>query len=135
MRIPLVLDTNILISGYLWNGKPRQLLKLVKKGGFSLLYSKETINELARVLSFKFGLTAEEIHAIVMDMSGMGKKIRITSKESPILDDRTDNVFINLAVDGKATTIISGDSHLVKLKRFKNIDIVTVSDFLKREHE
>ncbi len=132
MRTPLVLDTNILISGYLWDGKPRELLKLIKEGGFTILYSKETISEFARVLSLKFGFAADEIHTIIMDMSNMGDKITITSGESPIFNDITDNVFINLAVDGKATTIVSGDSHLLKLKRFKNIEILTVSEFLKR---
>ena len=132
MRTPLVLDTNILISGYLWAGKPRQLLRLVKEGGFTVLYSKETISEFVRVFSLKFGFTADEIHTIMMDMSNMGEKITITSAESPIFNDIADNVFINLAIDGKAATIVSGDSHLLKLKRFKNIEILTASDFLKR---
>ncbi len=132
MRTPLVLDTNILISGYLWGGKPRQLLKLVKEGGFTILYSKETINEFARVLSLKFGFTAEEIHTIIMDMIDTGEAITIKSEESPIFNDTADNVFINLAIDGKATTIVSGDAHLLKLKRFKNIEILKASEFLKQ---
>lgn len=132
MRTRLVLDTNVLISGYLWDGKPRQLLKLVKEGGFTILYSKETISEFARVLSLKFGFIADEIHTIIMDMSGMGEKVTIKSEERPIFNDIADNVFINLAVDGKAAIIVSGDSHLLKLKRFKDIEILTVSDFLKR---
>ena len=132
MRTPLVLDTNVLVSGYLWDGKPRQLLKLIKKGGFVTLYSKETVNEFAKVLSLKFGFTADEIHTIIADMSNMGEMITIKSQESPISDDLTDNVFINLAIDGKAKTIVSGDSHLLKLKRFKNIEIMTVSGFLKQ---
>ena len=132
MRTRLVLDTNVLISGYLWDGKPRQLLKLVKEGDFTILYSKETISEFARVLSLKFGFIADEIHTIIMDMSGMGEKVTIKSDERPIFNDIADNVFINLAVDGKAAIIVSGDSHLLKLKRFKDIEILTVSDFLKR---
>jgi hypothetical protein len=132
MRTRLVLDTTVLISGYLWDGKPRQLLKLVKEGDFTILYSKETISEFARVLSLKFGFIADEIHTIIMDMSGMGEKVTIKSDERPIFNDIADNVFINLAVDGKAAIIVSGDSHLLKLKRFKDIEILTVSDFLKR---
>jgi hypothetical protein len=132
MRTRLVLDTNVLISGYLWDGKPRQLLKLVKEGDFTILYSKETISEFARVLSLKFGFIADEIHTIIMDMSGMGEKVTIKSDERPIFNEIADNVFINLAVDGKAAIIVSGDSHLLKLKRFKDIEILTVSDFLKR---
>ena len=38
---------------------------------------------------------------------------------------------INLAIDGGAKTIISGDSHLLKLKEFKGIEIIKVADFLR----
>lgn len=64
----LVLDTNILISGYLWDGKPRQAIRLVKSTDFRLLYCKDSITELVRVLSAKFQLSAPEIHAVVLDI-------------------------------------------------------------------
>jgi predicted nucleic acid-binding protein len=38
---------------------------------------------------------------------------------------------INLASDGGAKTIISGDSHLLKLKEYKGIKIIKVADFLR----
>lgn len=50
----LVLDTNIMISGYLWKGKPRQVIQLVKSGKFRLLSCDESIDELMRVFSIKF---------------------------------------------------------------------------------
>lgn len=128
----LVFDTNILISGYLWDGKPRQAIRLVKSNEFRLLYCKDTITELVRVLSAKFQLSAPQIHALVLDIKGMGKNIRVFSKERPIKEDLTDNVFINLAIDGNAKIIVSGDSHLLHLKEYKKIKIITVSEFLSR---
>jgi len=74
------------------------------------------MNELVRVLSMKFGLDSEEIFRIVLDIQSMGKKITIISKEQPIIDDTTDNLFINLAIDGNAKIIVSGNAHLLKLK-------------------
>lgn len=62
-----------------------------------------------------------------------GKKVSILSNDHPINDDATDNLFINLAIDGDAGIIVSGDSHLLKLKRYEGIEIVTVSEFLKRK--
>lgn len=38
MKTTLVFDTNILISGYLWRGKPRQAIKLVGEGGVESLF-------------------------------------------------------------------------------------------------
>lgn len=132
MKQAVVFDTNVLISGYLWNGSPRQAIQFVKSGEFSLLYCKESIDELIRVLSMKFGLDANEIYRIVLDIKGMGKQVSIASKEHPINDDASDNLFVNLAIDGNAGVIVSGDSHLLKLKRYKGVEIITVSEFLKK---
>ena len=132
MKPTLVFDTNILISGYLWTGKPRQAIRVVKSGGFRLLYCKESIDELIRVLSIKFGLDSGEIFRIVSDIHTIGKKTTIVSKDQPISEDITDNLFINLAIDGDARLIVSGDSHFLKLKEYKQIEIITVFEFLKR---
>ncbi len=132
MKPNLVFDTNILISGYLWTGKPRQAIRVVKSGGFRLLYCKESIDELIRVLSIKFGLDSGEIFRIVSDIHTIGKKTTIVSQDQPISEDITDNLFINLAIDGDARLIVSGDSHLLKLKEYKQIEIITVFEFLKR---
>ena len=131
MNPKLVFDTNILISGYLWNGRPRQAIRVVKTKGFTLLYCKESIDELIRVLSIKFGLDSEEIFRIVVDLQTIGKNIRVISKNQPITDDHTDNLFINLAIDGDARFIVSGDSHLLKLKKYKKIEMMTVYEFLQ----
>ena len=132
MKPTLVFDTNILISGYLWTGKPREAIRVVKSGGFRLLYCKESIDELIRVLSIKFGLDSGEIFRIVSDIHTIGKKTTIVSKDQPISEDITDNLFINLAIDGDARLIVSGDSHLLKFKEYKQIEIITVFEFLKR---
>lgn len=131
MKQVFVFDTNVLISGYLWNGKPRLAIRHIKSGDFKLLYCKESLDELIRVLSVKFQLDTQEIYAVVLDIKSMGKDIAIFSHQHPIKEDPTDNLFINLAIDGKANVIVSGDSHLLKLKEYRGIKIITVSAFLK----
>jgi uncharacterized protein len=44
--------------------------------------------------------------------------------------DPKDNKFLELAIDGKATEIVSGDQDLLILHPFRGIPIVTVSQFL-----
>lgn len=128
----IVVDTNVLISGYLWKGKPRHVLKLLRSGPYRLLYARQTLDELVRVLSLKFSLDASEIYRIVEDIRAFGKEVNIASKECPVSADSSDNVFVNLALDGKAEIIVSGDSHLLRLKKFKGIEIISVSEFLAR---
>lgn len=132
MKETIVFDTNVLISGYLWKGKSRQALRLVKSRKLRLLTSKETMDELVRVLSKKFGLDAREIYRVVLDIESIGKNIDVISKKHPVIDDPSDNVFINLAIDGDAKLIVSGDSHLLKLKNYRKIEIITVDEFVKR---
>lgn len=129
---PIVFDTNVLISGYLWDGKARQALRIIKSGKYKLLYCKESIDELVKVLSVKFHLATSEIHRIIVDINSVGKVVAVTSKERPVLNDPSDNLFINLACDGSAHLIVSGDAHLLRLKKYKGISIITVSEFVNK---
>jgi putative PIN family toxin of toxin-antitoxin system len=132
VKIPIVIDTNVLISGYLWSGKPRQAIRISSASPYESLYCRESLTELVRILSGKFNLAADEIIKIVTDIKHTSRNIHVTSNESPIFEDTADNLFINLAIDGGAKIIISGDSHLLKLEQFKGIAIIRVADFLKQ---
>jgi len=112
-------------------GKPRQVIKIVGNPPYELLYCHESLIELVRILSEKFSLAPDQIIRIVSNIKLNGKQVHVASDESPIAEDVSDNLFINLAIDGAAKTIISGDSHLWKLKEFRGIEIIKVADFLK----
>lgn len=49
-----------------------------------------------------------------------------------ICRDSKDNKFLELAVSGKADFIVTGDNDLLVLNPFRDIEIITVSDFLNR---
>lgn len=132
MKTPVVIDTNVLISGYLWSGK-RQVIKFISATPYEILYCHESLKELVRILAEKFGLLPSEIIKIVSEIKNNGRHVHVTSDESPVTEDAADNLFINLAIDGGARIIISGDSHLLKLKQFKGIAIIKVADFLKKK--
>ena len=127
----IVADTNVLISAYLWKGKPRQALKLIQNS-YNLLFSRQTLDELVRVLSVKFSLDVSDIYRIIADIQKFGKQVNIISNDDVVMEDPSDNVFINLAIDGKADIIVSGDSHLLRLKKYKGIEILTITEFLNR---
>jgi putative PIN family toxin of toxin-antitoxin system len=127
-----VFDTNILISGYLWKGPPRQAIEKVRVKEWTLLVSKDTIAELIRVLAYrKFGLSPEEIQPIIEDLSRISEIVEVTTKVTATRADLTDNMFLALAVDGRAEVIVSGDHHLLDLRQFTGIPIVRVRRFLQ----
>lgn len=127
-----VFDTNILISGYLWQGLAREAIEKVRDEEWTLLVSRETIDELIRVLAYrKFGLSPEEIQPIVEDLIQIGEIVDVTTEVTAVQNDLTDNMFLALAVDGRAEVIVSGDHHLLDLRQFEGIPIVRVRRFLQ----
>ena len=45
-------------------------------------------------------------------------------------NDEMDNRVIACAIDGKAKYVITGDLHLLGLRSYRSVRIITVSDFL-----
>ncbi|MGI0041164.1 MAG: putative toxin-antitoxin system toxin component, PIN family [Nitrosopumilaceae archaeon] len=128
----IVLDTNILVSAIISNGKPRKLFKMGIDGKYKILISKETLDELSKVLQRqKFKMTGGEIICVVSALMKTGENVRITSNFEVISNDPDDNIIINTAHDGNADYIVSGDKDIKTLKNFKKIKIVSVDEMLK----
>lgn len=109
----------------------RRALEKVREGEWVLLSSKDTVDELIRVLAYdKFGLRPNEIQPIIQDLTKIGHFLEVKTTVEIIKNDPTDNVFLALAIDGQAEIIVSGDHHLLDLGSFKGIPIVRVRKFL-----
>ena len=129
----VVFDTNVLISGYLWKGSARKAIEKVRQGEWTHLVSKDAIEELIRVLAYrKFRLNPQEMEPIILDLMKISEYVEVKSQIEVIKDDPTDNIFLALAVDGKADVIVSGDHHLLDLKEFHDIPIIPLRKFLIR---
>jgi hypothetical protein len=127
----VVFDTNILISAYLWGGAPRRALEQVREGRWALLASRQTFDELIRVLGYrKFGLTASEIRPILDDIIALSEVVEVNRPVAVIREDPSDNIFLELAGEGRAAFLVSGDRHLLRLKAYRNTNIITVRRFL-----
>jgi len=57
--------------------------------------------------------------------------VNISQKIDVIGVDATDNIFLELAVCGDAEYIISGDRHLLELKQYSSIELVTARNYLE----
>ena len=129
-RFPLVLDTNVLISGLFFTGTPRKILDATLLGKLELVTSLDLLNELERVLKDKFsntGIEVAQMLEIVMNAAVISIPTEIVEA---IKDDPADNRVLECAVSGKAEVIVSGDKHLLKLKKFRDIPILTPREFL-----
>jgi uncharacterized protein len=129
----VVIDTNVIVSALLFGGTPGRLISLWKKKIIQPLITKEIILEYLRVLAYPdFQLTENEIHFILYhEMLPFFEHITITSRGAVIKKDPSDDKFLHCAEAGKADAVISGDKHLLNLKSFKEIRIVSSTQFLK----
>jgi predicted nucleic acid-binding protein len=81
----------------------------------------------------KFDLSEEEINYLLYrELLPYFEIIDTKSGSTIVKADPTDDKFIRCAETGKAHTIISGDKHLLGLKSYKDIEIVTTAQFLKQ---
>lgn len=136
MRV--IVDTSVLVSGLLFGGLPRGIVDKAQIGAITLCLTKSTIEELLRVLTYpKF--EEERLRMLpnfetVFD-NILSNSLRIPEPDSMpdiIKSDPSDNKFLACAIAAQAKYIISGDKHLLNLKNFAGIPIVTPRQFLKR---
>ena len=126
----VVLDTNILISSIFWRGNPYKVVLNVLKKKYSLCLSNEILDELEEKLRIKFKFPEDKIKEHIQILREYSKIIEPSVKVDVINEDPDDNRILECAVSCKADYIVSGDQHLLKLKEFKGIKIVTAKEFL-----
>ena len=129
----VVLDTNVLISALLFTGEPSKIVELWQRGRFVPLICRETFEELRAVLKYpKFSLVPDEIQSIIeSEILPFFEVVEIKKRVKGICRDPEDDKFIDCAVEAKADCIISGDTHLLKVKRYQTIAIHSPKDFLQ----
>jgi putative PIN family toxin of toxin-antitoxin system len=128
----VVLDSNVVLSAFLYGGRPKQIFQMVLSGSIQLASSEALLNEIRGVLQRpKFGLNTQFIQTILSEYSGVAKWKEPTEHFSIVQDDPNDNQFIDCAVAAKADYLITGDRHLLKLAAFRMVKIISVDSFLE----
>ena len=128
-----VFDTNSLVSAFIIKSSvPRKALEVAFKEG-KLLVSDATLEELNEVLfrsKFDKYLSFETRWKLLNDYVNAAALITITNSVK-ICRDKKDNKFLELALDGNAKYIVSGDNDLLILDTFENIQIISPARFIK----
>ena len=129
----LMVDTNVVVSAFLWQGTPGRLLEMAGEKQVWLFASRTLLDELADVLGRKklaksvgaTGLTVPQMLAAYRKVITLVTARQLPQQVSP---DADDDAVLATARAAKADLIVSGDrKHLLILKRFDGIPIVTVA--------
>lgn len=120
-----VVDTNILVSASFWKGKPYHIIQTAILGKFSLVLSPAILEEYSRVLLRDFDLSNEQVARRIQFFTKIAEVVHPTHEINVITIDPSDNRILDAAVCGKANFIVSGDKHLLALKAYNGISILT----------
>jgi len=128
--LKVVLNTNVIVSGLNFpTSNPAKILRLVASGEVTNFTSGHILHETKRIMLDKFFWTREEVEAAEVWLKTFSKSVNPKTSISVIVDD-PDNRILECAVEGQADLIISGDHHLIDLKDFGWIKIVSPAMFL-----
>lgn len=134
--VRVVIDTNVLVSGLLWQGTPGELVDRVYAREIELVTSATLFAELEDVLTrpkflaklVAIGSSSQELLDVVRQASVM---VSVGNVEPVIADDPDDDHVLACAVAGQAAVIVSGDHHLLDLSSYRDIRILTAAALLE----
>lgn len=135
-KTKVLLDTNILISALGWKGKPRILFEKCLRGELELVTSPNQLEELNNVMDYpKFKFTEEDKATFISILLEVVRMVEIPGKVKVIADDPDDDAILETAIVGDVDYLISGDPHLLRLKEFAKVKIVTASEFFDKVYK
>ncbi len=129
--IKVVLDTNVLVSATFWRGKPYLVLRGAAEGKFKAFSSFAIINEFKHVLQRDFFLSEPQSDHIIQTTMGIVEVVNPSSAVEVINEDPSDDKILDCALEANAEYIVSADNHLLKLREYAGIRIVTAEEFFQ----
>ena len=130
MRV--VIDTNVFISAML-GGRLGIIVDEWKARKFTLIVSEAIAREYLDVINrLKFKIPAQDIADTTDYLLKTAEFVTPLESLNAIEADPSDNKFLEAMLQGKADYVVSGDDHLLDLKTFHDIPIITARDFIER---
>ncbi|HLF98834.1 MAG TPA: putative toxin-antitoxin system toxin component, PIN family [Acidimicrobiia bacterium] len=129
MRV--VLDTNVLVSAFLFpGGNPEAVYRRAIDGRLAMVTSAPLLSELARVLTDKFGWEQAMSDSALTQVVVIATVVEPTERLDVVRDDPADDRVLEAAVAGAAEVVVSGDRHLLRIGEFRGIRMLSPADFL-----
>jgi putative PIN family toxin of toxin-antitoxin system len=134
MRV--VLDVHVLVSAAISAaGSPGKIPDLWEQDQFDLMLSPPILEELERVIHYpeiqqKYNLPEEHIDKFLGLIGNQAIAINPSKILNVIEKDPSDNRYLECAKEGNASYIVTGDKHLLDLKEYNGIVILTPTGFL-----
>jgi putative PIN family toxin of toxin-antitoxin system len=133
-ELRVVLDVNVCISGLLWTGVPNRLIRAAESGDITPVTTPAIMEEVRAALARpRFAARIKALNTSVGElMESLLSVVEVIQKpriEAVIPQDPDDDKILACAVASRARWIVSGDAHLLAVKRYRGIAILTPKQF------
>ena len=117
--------------------KSRQVLEAARTGTLQLYTTSSLLAEIQDVLqrpkfAHRLSLASVTSRNLVMGYAALARLIEPAVIEPVILPDPDDDAVLACAVAARAEAIVTGDAHLLNLKQYEGIPILTAAQLLTR---
>lgn len=129
--IKAVPDTNIFVSALFWKGAPHEVVRQGLGGAFVIIVSDAIIAEIKSTLVRKFGFPVRDAEAFGEVIALNSVVIQPALRLDVVDTDPSDNKIFECAVTGEADYIISGDKHVLDIKKYDGVRTILPQKFLK----
>ena len=128
-----ILDTNVLISAYVFpGGRPEAVYRLALEGHLEIGTSRTLLAEFGRVLGDKFGWNPDQVEAAVAQMTRIATVVEPVGAVQVITADPADDRVLEAGRAFLADAIVSGDRHLLDLEAWSGTEIISPAEFIAR---
>ena len=104
-----------------------------RDGQWTLVVSGAILEEYGHVLRRpRFGLPMDQIETMLLEVESRSLKVIPSVRTLAVERDPADNEFIDVALEAKASAIVSGDDDLLALGSYRGILILTPQQFLSQ---
>lgn len=128
----IVIDTNVVASAIFFGGRPRLLLEELLCKNIEAVVSPDILIEYRETFDELRARYPDKPVRIPLTQIAASCKIIIPSQKFHVCRDPDDDKFIDCAIEGKCVYIVNGDKDLLSIEKFRDVEIVTVSEFFSR---
>lgn len=130
--LKIVFDSNVYLSAVLSGGNPGEILNLAKEKKIQIFLSEYIIGEITRILKEKLHWQDFDIRNVLDDIKEVSTLVFPTDRVDIIKLHQEDNRILECGLVANADYLISGDKkHILPLKKFQGIKIVSPKEFLE----
>lgn len=125
------IDTNVWISGILFNGPPATVVTAALNQRFEVIASSVILEEIERNLLEKFGFGKANTRRFLRRILQIADLYEPPGTLRTIPDHHPDNLILETAFAGRARYLVTGDrEHLLPLKSYRMVRIIEPAHFL-----